>query len=48
MVKKIQVRFFFHVSNHHADTCISKVWQLMIDYKKHTICKVIIEFSNVL
>lgn len=46
--KKIQVRIFFHVSNHHADNCHTFEMQVMIDYKKHTICKVIIEFSNVL
>lgn len=47
MVKKIQVRFF-HVSNHHADNCQTFEMQVMIDLKKQTICKVIIEFSNVL
>lgn len=46
--KKYKLDFFFHVSNHHADNCQTFEMQVMIDYKKHTICKVIIEFSNVL
>lgn len=49
MVKKYKLDFFFlHVSNHHADNCQTFEMQVMIDYKTHTICKVIIEFSNVL
>lgn len=46
--KKNTSYIFFHVSNHHADNCQTFEMQVMIDYKKHTICKVIIEFSNVL